>query len=146
VPNSQGYVTFKIRPKFNTPKGTVINNFAEIFFDFNAPIRTNTVFNTIYDTVLVRLGLGLNEPKENLEAHILVFPNPTVDKFFVKLDNDILGAQIKLLDINGREVYQMNNVNGREIEMKANNLTQGIYFIQIYDKNKLIGRSKIIVQ
>ena len=145
-PNSHGYVTFKIRPKFNTPKGTVINNFADIYFDFNTPVRTNTVFNTIYDTVLVRLGDGLNDLKENLEAHVLVFPNPTIDKFIVKLDNDIQGAQIKLLDINGREVYQLNQVNGNEIEMKASSLNKGIYFINIYDEHILIGRSKIVVQ
>ena len=144
--NSHGYVTFKIRPKFNTPKGTVINNFADIYFDFNTPVRTNTVFNTIYDTVIVRLGVGINEPKESLNAHVLVFPNPTIDKFYLQLDQELQNAQIKLVDANGREVYEMNHINGNNIEMKATNLKAGVYFIQIYDKNKLIGRSKVLVQ
>ena len=144
--NSHGYVTFKIRPKFNTPKGTVINNFADIYFDFNTPVRTNTVFNTIYDTVIVRLGVGINEPKESLNAHVLVFPNPTIDKFYLQLDQELQNAQIKLVDANGREVYEMNQVSGKTIEMKASHLQQGIYFIQIYEKQKLIGRSKIVVQ
>jgi hypothetical protein len=139
-------VIFKIRPKFNTPKGTIINNFADIFFDFNAPVRTNTVFNMIFDTVFVRLGLGLNEPKENLEAHVLVFPNPAVDKFIIKLDKDLQNAQIKLLDINGREVYQLSNVNGKSVEITNIELSKGIYFVNIFDKNKLIGKSKIIIQ
>jgi uncharacterized repeat protein (TIGR01451 family) len=145
-PASHGYVIFKIRPKFNTPKGTIINNFADIFFDFNAPVRTNTVFNMIFDTVFVRLGLGLNEPKENLEAHVLVFPNPAVDKFIIKLDKDLQNAQIKLLDINGREVYQLSNVNGKSVEITNIELSKGIYFVNIFDKNKLIGKSKIIIQ
>ena len=144
--NSHGYVTFKIRPKFNTPKGTVINNFADIYFDYNAPVRTNTVFNTIYDTVLVRIGLGLNDAKENMQAHVLIFPNPTIDKFFIKLDQEVQNASVKLIDATGREVYELNQVSGRMIEMKASHLQAGIYFIQIYDKQKLIGRSKIVVQ
>ena len=145
-PNSHGYVTFKIRPKFNTPKGTIVNNFADIYFDYNAPVRTNTVFNTIYDTVLVRIGLGLNEAKENLEPHVLVFPNPTIDKFYIQLDKGVKEMQIKLVDATGKAVYEVSNLTGNNIEMKASDLNHGIYFIQIYDKNKLIGRSKIVIQ
>ena len=145
-PTSHGYVTFNIRPKFNTPKGTVVDNFADIYFDFNAPVRTNTVFNTIFDTVIVRLGVGLNEPKENLESHVLVFPNPTIDKFYLQLDQDVKDVQIKLVDASGREVYEMNQVNGNIIEMTAVNLSKGIYFIQVYEANKLLGKTKVVVQ
>ncbi|MFK7770526.1 MAG: T9SS type A sorting domain-containing protein [Saprospiraceae bacterium] len=44
---SNGFVKFKIGLKENLSPGTIINNSAGIYFDFNAPIITETVFHTI---------------------------------------------------------------------------------------------------
>ena len=44
---SHGFVKFKIRQKSDTKRGTVIRNEAAIFFDYNSPIITNEVFNTV---------------------------------------------------------------------------------------------------
>jgi uncharacterized repeat protein (TIGR01451 family) len=44
---SNGFVTFKVRQVPNLPVGTVIENSASIYFDFNAPIFTNTSWHTI---------------------------------------------------------------------------------------------------
>ena len=46
-PDSHGFVKFNIEQKPNNPDGTVIENTAGIYFDFNAPIITPPVFNTI---------------------------------------------------------------------------------------------------
>jgi uncharacterized repeat protein (TIGR01451 family) len=46
-PASHGFVKFRIRPKSNLNPGTVIVNRAAIYFDFNPPVITNTVTNTI---------------------------------------------------------------------------------------------------
>ena len=46
-PASNGFVTFSITPKSDIPLGTRIDNVADIYFDFNPPVRTNTVFTTI---------------------------------------------------------------------------------------------------
>lgn len=47
-PGSHGYIQYKVRLKDNLPVGTTINNTAYIYFDFNAPVVTNTTTNTIY--------------------------------------------------------------------------------------------------
>lgn len=44
---SNGFVKFKIGLKENLPPGTVITNSAAIYFDFNPPVITETVFHTI---------------------------------------------------------------------------------------------------
>lgn len=50
---SHGYVNFKINHiKGITPK-TKIENKVDIYFDYNAPVRTNSVFNTIFDTIQI---------------------------------------------------------------------------------------------
>ena len=44
---SQGFVRFGITPLDGVPDGRRVENTASIFFDGNAPIITNTVFNTV---------------------------------------------------------------------------------------------------
>jgi len=44
---SNGFVEFKISPLQNLVPGDIIENAAAIFFDFNEPVITNTVFHTI---------------------------------------------------------------------------------------------------
>jgi len=44
---SNGFMKFKIGLKENLSPGTVIHNSAGIYFDFNAPVITETVFHTI---------------------------------------------------------------------------------------------------
>jgi len=46
-PGSHGFVEFTALPIAETPIGTDIENRASIFFDFNPPVITNTVINTI---------------------------------------------------------------------------------------------------
>jgi uncharacterized repeat protein (TIGR01451 family) len=48
---SQGYVVFEISPLAGLPPGTEIGNTAEIIFDYNDPVITNTVVNTLTDTL-----------------------------------------------------------------------------------------------
>ncbi|WP_299991397.1 IPT/TIG domain-containing protein [uncultured Pontibacter sp.] len=48
-PGSHGYVLFSIKPKADLAEKTLVENFSDIFFDFNSPIRTNVTQNRIYD-------------------------------------------------------------------------------------------------
>jgi hypothetical protein len=44
---SHGFVKYKIRQKAGNAVGTVINNIASIYFDYNSPVSTDTAFVTI---------------------------------------------------------------------------------------------------
>ncbi|MBF8964997.1 IPT/TIG domain-containing protein [Pontibacter sp. FD36] len=48
-PGSHGYIQFSIKPKGDLPEKTLVENLADIFFDFNSPIRTNITQNRIFD-------------------------------------------------------------------------------------------------
>lgn len=48
---SQGYVVFEISPISNTSTDILINNKVNIYFDYNDPITTNTVFNTLTNSI-----------------------------------------------------------------------------------------------
>jgi hypothetical protein len=61
-PQSHGYISLNIKPKKELAEKTVIENFADIFFDYNEPVRTNTTVNTIYDMpAVVTEGAKLTE-------------------------------------------------------------------------------------
>ncbi|MFN3404830.1 MAG: T9SS type A sorting domain-containing protein [Cytophagaceae bacterium] len=53
-PLSHGYIKYKIKPKTGLTPGKRVYNKASIFFDYNSPIITNQVFNTISDTTVAR--------------------------------------------------------------------------------------------
>ncbi|MFC6998882.1 IPT/TIG domain-containing protein [Rufibacter roseus] len=46
---SNGFIQFSVRPKADLPEKHLIENLADIFFDYNEPVRTNTIQNRIYD-------------------------------------------------------------------------------------------------
>jgi photosystem II stability/assembly factor-like uncharacterized protein len=58
-PASHGYVKFTVMPFGDLPQGTAIANYADIFFDYNEPVRTNTTRNVIRDTVFAAPGTDL---------------------------------------------------------------------------------------
>lgn len=142
--NSHGYVTFKIKPKSNTPKGIIINNYADIYFDMNAPVQTNTIFNMIYDTVLINLGTGMVDVK-SLESRVLIFPNPALEKFYVNFNKELDNAKIIITNVAGEKIYELTQLNGSVIEMNADGLSKGIYLINVYEKQKLLAMSKIVI-
>lgn len=49
---SNGFVQFSVRPKAGLPAKALIENAADIFFDFNPPVRTNLATNRLYDQPL----------------------------------------------------------------------------------------------
>jgi len=73
-PESHGYIKFKIRQKSGNSIGTVITNSAAIFFDYNLPVWTNQVFNTIGKMESVITPAPTVYRNVN---RIKVFPNPT---------------------------------------------------------------------
>ncbi|HWB63244.1 MAG TPA: T9SS type A sorting domain-containing protein, partial [Chitinophagales bacterium] len=46
-PNSHGYVQYKVKVKDNAPNNASVANTAYIYFDFNAPVVTNTTQNLV---------------------------------------------------------------------------------------------------
>jgi Big-like domain-containing protein len=46
-PNSHGFFEYTIQPSTAAPDGALLRNFADIYFDFNSAVTTNTTVNTI---------------------------------------------------------------------------------------------------
>ena len=55
---SKGFVAFNILPKENLAAGTQIQNTANIYFDYNPAVVTNTTLNTIEDSTRMITGIS----------------------------------------------------------------------------------------
>ncbi|GAK89275.1 hypothetical protein JCM19297_1103 [Nonlabens ulvanivorans] len=118
---ANGYVYFKIKPTISI-EGTVIPNTAEIYFDFNPPIITNT-FTSTFQT-----PLSIDTPQT---ANFSLVPNPTSGIVQVNLQNGMLdNAQVVLYDVRGRITLSRKLTNNNP-QLDLTDLPAGIYIAEL---------------
>lgn len=134
---SNGYVSYKVKTKTNLVPLTVINNKAEIYFDFNPPIITNTTADTIQMPVVTGIFNQLNTYVINAK------PNPTNNNVVFTFSNDVNEtAQLIITTLEGKIVFSKNSISSKDI-INLSELSAGIYFCNISSKN-YSGYIKII--
>lgn len=122
-PQSHGYIRYSILPKNNLSDGTTINNTASIYFDFNAPVVTNTTQNTIGNS-----STGITQSAETNNA-LVVYPNPAGNE--IKLLNEGFRYQtITITDITGRTMQHVVAGKQETIRLSVSSLSKGLYFIK----------------
>jgi hypothetical protein len=120
-PASHGFVSFKIKPKPTVTLGETISNKADIYFDFNLPIVTNTVTTTI-----------VTPKKSDNLIDLNVYSNPVKDeiRFSVKA-----GSKIKAINVYntvGEKLYSETvTTPGTDRKVNIANLPTGILFLQV---------------
>ena len=139
-PMSHGFVKYRVYTKDNPDLGDEFTNFADIYFDFNAPIRTNTTSNRIDKIESVELVKGKT---------VIVYPNPTTDVFTIKVDIEAgTTAKVEVIDLTGKLVSTQTakaDTNGLETQVDINTLPQGIYFVKVYAGNA-VYTAKVVKQ
>ncbi|WP_299518497.1 fibronectin type III domain-containing protein, partial [uncultured Flavobacterium sp.] len=76
---SHGFIHFKIKPKPGFALGDVIENTAEIYFDYNPPIITNTIETEFVENLSVA---------DFSVSTVVLYPNPVKDSFQIKLNGN----------------------------------------------------------
>lgn len=140
---SNGFVTFHLLPKASTPKGTLVQNRAQIYFDYNAPLSTNSVYHTI-DSVQLRVTATITN--KNLLSEVMVYPNPFSDKAVIQLKSQqpLQNIIMSVYDVSGR-MLQQKNVSSR-VELDGSDFGNGMYLLQFVIGNDLIATAKLIRQ
>ena len=131
---SHGYVILAIKPQSLLPIGTIIENFANIYFDFNDPITTNSV------QTIVNTNVSVDQNEKNT---IIVYPNPS---------NDVINIEhpyseevfINLFDINGRLLHSIRTTDSN-IQIPVHQYAIGVYFLST-ESNKSYSVEKILIQ
>jgi hypothetical protein len=99
-------------------------------------IQTSVTINGNYQT------LNVSNASLPVQNEFSIFPNPVKDNFSIITNNNTL-QKIKILDINGRIIKEVNPTN-RNVDCSA--LSNGTYIIQAEDKSGKIITEKIVVQ
>jgi len=141
---SHGFIKFNIEQQSDNPIGTHIMNDAAIYFDFNEPIITNTVFHTIGEDFM-GVVTSVITPPEVAEAGISVnvFPNPFDEYTRFEVQGETAKElQLNVYDMVGREVLQQHATHQQHITMKRNNLPPGVYVFRLRQIGHSITTSK----
>ena len=137
---SNGFVRFSIRPKGGLALGTRLENFGDIYFDFNDPIRTNTTVNTLWRPTYTPgvLDTVFTESKKMIASKSLkISPNPATDFIQIELP-ERNSTTIDISDLQGRSIKTLLISNKQSISIKE--LKPGIYILKIegYHAERLV--------
>ena len=134
---NDGYVVFKIKTLPTLQIGDSFENTAEIYFDYNFPIVTNTTSTSI-DVV--------SSVENVLESDITVnvFPNPAQDNLTITSESPIKSLTIYTTE--GRVLQQRSFVGNRsQLQVDVAGLDGGMYLIEVFtEKGSMID--KILVE
>ncbi|EDP95952.1 T9SS type A sorting domain-containing protein [Kordia algicida OT-1] len=120
-PNSHGYIAYRIKPKSNVVIGDIFLSTADIFFDFNPPITTNTASTEIV------APLSVEEFNNN---QLTVYPNPTKNIVTINATQQL--ERVTIFDINGKLLKTVVAKNGQlQMEIPLKQFSKGIYFLKI---------------
>jgi hypothetical protein len=140
-PASNGHVSYYIEHNGILPFGATISNTASIYFDFNAPVITNTVSNKIDNPVGVK---GVYSATDNIS----VYPNPNDGKFIVQgislAETDWI---LELHSLEGKRLFSQLIVKQKELSFsfKSKELVQGIYLLKV-ENSEGANIKKVVIQ
>lgn len=140
--NSHGFIQFKINQKRNNPIGTIIENYADIYFDFNDPIRTNTTFHMIDEDFIKSLtSSDINVQLEDVS----MYPNPATIGDVITVEREkAQDLRIDFYEVTGRIVHSIPLENGKD-NFKQNFLKEGTYWMKMVDSDQTIAIQKLII-
>lgn len=135
-PNSHGFVYYKIKPKTGYTVGDIIPNAADIFFDFNPAVVTNTFETEFIATLSV---------ENNMISEFFVFPNPANDMVNLKFNNIDNKPTINIYDILGKLVLNYKGeLQNNILQLDVSSLTKGVYFLEFINDTGKVAKKLII--
>ncbi len=139
-PASNGWFEYEIAQKADLALETRVENTAAIYFDFNEPVITNTVYHTVGENFLVSSLKEVLINKANLQLH----PNPA------QLGQSIFIQSTKNSEAN----FQLFNIQGQEV-LKASlaashftvpeDLEVGFYILKITHEDGKVETGRLLI-
>ncbi len=115
-----GYFKYKVSPTAGFQIGTVIENIANIYFDFNPAIITPLWTTTFVEQMSVAENKHL----------VRFYTNPVTDVFELTLTNNDAIATATVHDLKGSLLAKVETVNGA-LQIETQNWMSGIYVLKL---------------
>lgn len=135
---SNGFIHFYINRVAGLPLGTTIENTAAIYFDFNAPVITNTVVSIIDELSSTNFVQD--------EMNVRVMPNPVRDVVAVQYDLKANSeVSIELYNTLGERIEQfmpstMQTAGSYQFQFATDRLASGVYFLNIQTTQGVVSQ------
>ncbi len=121
---SHGWFSYSMNVKNTVPLGDTIHATANIFFDYNPGVVTNTTTNILAEATFVN-----KVPEFPIADKIRIYPNPSQGKMTLDIPNTGEQWNISITDIEGRLVKTYPALNQKTIiEL---NVAPGLYLLKL---------------
>ena len=133
---SHGMVSFRIQPDDGLNLGTVIANRADIFFDFNPPVRTDDA------TVTIEGSTAVPEP---VVIDLAIFPVPVRDQLSIVIPNSMRPVTWTIHGTDGRLV-RSGSLRGAitRLDLSVSDLGSGSYILTLEDTDGTALRGRFV--
>ena len=138
-PASHGFIKFRIEQVPNLSNNSLIVNNAGIYFDFNAPVITNT------HTLVVR-GANLSGEVSFKPIDSGIMPNPFSEMATISIDAPKGETfSFRLLDVFGKQILNQ-QVTAPAQRLVVVDLPVGLYFYQLQQNGQIKSEGKMVKQ
>lgn len=127
-PGSKGFVEFRVKTKNNLAVGAYISNSARIYFDYNAAVYTNTVYNFIVAPTSV-------QEQDNSPLHFALYPNPAGDQITFGFDAPVTSdGHVEMISLHGKVMHREKikaSAGTNSFRMATAHLPSGLYLLRL---------------
>lgn len=135
---SHGFVRFRVKPTLDFPGllGKSIHNFADIYFDFNAPVRTNTVASNFVET---------SKATQPTPVPVVeIAPNPASEQLMIfwPTVTNTQNIQLRVSSSDGQTLFYRaySNDENRYEKINVAAWPKGLYFVTLISDNGSSGK------
>ena len=107
---------------------------------------------TIYDAAVnlipdsnICCGQTIGITELNHNNSINLFPNPFREQTILQAANQLKNASLTISNVIGMRIKEIKNISGQTLTLQRDNLTSGVYFIQLMEDDKVIGKGKLVI-
>lgn len=118
-PASHGWLLYKIKPKSNVAVGDILHGTANIYFDHNTPITTNTSNTEVTNP--------LSSENFTKDIRFIVYPNPTQE--YINIDVDYSeNFEVKIVNQLG-QLIKVVTISEATTKIDIKDFAKGVYFL-----------------
>lgn len=130
-PGSNGFVKYRVKYRNTLALNQSIINYADIYFDYNPAVRTNSAITYYLDSSADIMKYD--------KQKTLIYPNPAKDRIVIESSESIMNTVLSVYNIQGFKILKKNIVNMRT-ELDIRDLSSGIYFIIIEYEEGIVSK------
>ncbi|MFM9944507.1 MAG: T9SS type A sorting domain-containing protein [Bacteroidia bacterium] len=136
-PGSHGYVVYEIYPDSMASNENTISGKAGIYFDFNEPVFTNYVTNTLTNKI-AKCPAKVDISNSYSVARLNIYPNPNQGRFTIELPE---AGTVKIFDVLGEMIYSDYLTRGIS-NIDISNYPRGVYVVEANNQKLQLIKSE----